>query len=399
MSVRKRTWVTRKGETKEAWIADFTDGTGQRHIRTFPIKKGSPGSPKKMADAYEASVAVAVNTGTHVALDGQTTIADAAEKWIKRVEANGMRNDGPAERATVRQYRQHVNLHIVPRIGRLKLAKLTNRDVENFRDQLLAKGETGKPVMSRAMASKVVTSLKSLLKVAGIGHVAANVTLGAKKRDRRRLEIGRDIPTTGEIKRLIDAARNRVDKGKLQVLLLTAALTGLRASELRGLRWSDVDLKAEELHVRQRADRYNNIGAPKTKESARAIPLAPNLLLALKQWKLACPKSTDDLVFPTSTGAVDHHKNMLRSLAPVMKAAGVVDKRGEPKYALHAFRHFFASWCVNPKSRGGRALPVKVAQSLLGHSSVVMTLDRYGHLFPDGSDRAELANAASALLA
>ncbi|MGA7787010.1 MAG: site-specific integrase [Xanthobacteraceae bacterium] len=393
MSVRKRVWTTRKGETKEAWIADFTDGTGKRHIRTF--------KQKKPAEAYEASVTVAVNAGTHVALDGNLTVANAAEDWIKRVEANGMRNDGPAERATVRQYCQHMNLHIVPRIGKLKLAKLTKKDVENFRDGLLKRQdrESAPRPMSRAMAAKVLTSLKSLLKVAGVGHIAADVTLGTKKRDQRKLEIGRDIPTTGEIKRLIGTAKNRGDKGKLQALLLTAALTGLRASELRGLRWSDIDLKAEELHVRQRADRYNNIGAPKTKESARAIPLPPDLLLALKQWKLACPKSDGDLVFPTSTGAVDHHKNMLRGLAPVMKAAGVVDKSGEPKYALHSFRHFFASWCINPKERGGRELPIKVAQTLLGHASVMMTLDRYGHLFPSGNDRTELADASRALLA
>jgi integrase len=385
MSVRKRTWTTRTGETKEAWIADFTDGSGQRHIRTF--------QQKKKADAYEATVTVAVNAGTHVALDGNLTIADAAEDWIRRVEANGMRDDGPAERSTVRQYREHVRLHILPRIGRLKLTKLTKKDIENFRDGLLAKDEGG---MSRAMARKVMTSLKSLLKVAGVGHVAGTITLGTKKRDERKLEIGRDIPTPGEIKRLIEAAK---DKGRLRALLLTAALTGLRASELRGLRWSDVDLKHEELHVRQRADRYNTIGVPKTKESARAVPLPPELLLALKQWKLACPKGDEDLAFPTSTGAVEHHKNMLRSLAPVMKAAGIVDKHGKPKYALHAFRHFFASWCINPKERGGRELPVKVAQTLLGHSSVVMTLDRYGHLFPSGTDRGELEASTRALLA
>ncbi|HEX4991233.1 MAG TPA: tyrosine-type recombinase/integrase [Candidatus Binatia bacterium] len=79
-----------------------------------------------------------------------------------------------------------------------------------------------------------------------------------------------------------------------------------------------------------------------------------------------------------------------------------MDKRGQPlikpKYALHAFRHFFASWCINLKERGGRELPVKVVQQLLGHSSVVMTLDRYGHLFPRGDDRGELAAAAKRLL-
>jgi integrase len=386
MSVRKRVWTTRKGETKEAWIADFTDGTGKRHIRTF--------RQKKLADAHEAAVTHAVYTGTHVAIDGQLTIADAAENWIRLVEANGMRGEGGVERTTVRQYRQHVDHHIVPRISKLKLAKLTKRDIEHFRDGLL-NGVGEHKALSRPLARKVLTSLKSLLKVAHCGHVAADVKIGVKRREERQLEAGRDIPTTAEVKRLVEAAKST----KLRTLLLTAIFTGLRASELRGLRWSDADLKAGELHVRQRADRYGVIGAPKTKESRRAVPLAPDLMRALKEWKLACPKSERDLVFPTSTGAVEHHKNMLRSLAPIMKAAGVVTKDGKPKYALHAFRHFFASWCINPKERGGRELPAKVAQQLLGHSSIVMTLDRYGHLFPRGDDRAALADAARALLA
>ena len=80
-----------------------------------------------------------------------------------------------------------------------------------------------------------------------------------------------------------------------------------------------------------------------------------------------------------------------------MKAAGVITKDGKPKYALHAFRHFFASWCINQKSAGGTELPVKVVQTLLGHSSIVMTLDIYGHLFPTGTDRAELDASEKAL--
>jgi integrase-like protein len=91
------------------------------------------------------------------------------------------------------------------------------------------------------------------------------------------------------------------------------------------------------------------------------------------------------LVFPISTGAVEHHKNMVRSLEPVMKAAKVINKEGEPKYALHAFRHYFASWCLNTESRGGLGLPPQDVQRLLGHSSIVMTLDVYGHLFPGGT--------------
>jgi integrase len=374
MSVRRRRWTTAKGEAKEAWIVDYVDGQGDRHIETF--------ERKKEADDYHASVRVDVRKGLHMAPSKSATVAEACETWIKRVEADGR------ERSTVKQYRQHIDLHIVPRIGQVKLAQLMPPRVEAFRDDLLLK-------LSRPLARKVLTSLKSLLKAVNHAHLATSSTIGRDKRSKRKLEAGRDIPTPGEVKRLIEAAPD----SKLRALLLTAALTGLRASELRGLRWLDVDLRDGEIHVRQRADAYRIIGDPKSAASRRAIPIAPDVLTALKTWKLACPLGELGLVFPTAEGAVEHHTNMLRSLAPVMIAAGVVNGRGRPKYALHAFRHFFASWCINPKERGGRELPAKVVQQLLGHSSIVMTLDRYGHLFPRGDDRAELAASARAVLA
>ena len=375
MSVRKRKWVTRLGEAKEAWIVDYTDQQGDRHIRTFARKKD--------ADDYRATVKVDVRAGTHTAPSKSVTVAVAADRWLNRVEAEGR------ERGTLAQYRQHVSLHIAPRIGKMKLASLTPTKVETFRDDLVAN-------LSRPMARKVLVSFKSLLRAAKYAHVAADVSVGRNKRSERKLEVGSDIPTPAEVRRLVDAAK---DDARLRALVLTAALCGLRASELRGLRWADIDLKAGEVHVRQRADRYNNIGAPKSASSTRTIPLAPEVEAALKVWKLACPKGELDLVFPTRPGAIMYHRSMLDSLAPVMVAAGVVNKAGKPKYGLHALRHFFASWCINRKADGGRELPAKVVQGLLGHGSIVMTLDRYGHLFPRGDDRAELAAASGARLA
>jgi integrase len=371
MSVRKRTWTTRKGEAKESWIVDYTDQAGERHIHTF--------SRKKDADEYHATVKVDVRQGIHTAPSKSITVAEAAEGWLKRVNADGR------ERTTISQYRQHIDLHIAPRIGRMKLAQLTPPKVEAFRDDLLQN-------LSRPLARKVLTSLKSLLRAANHAHLAT-ASIGPDKRSQRKLEAGRDIPTPTEVKRLIEAAPN----SRLRALLLTAALAGLRSSELRGLRWSDVDFKAAEIHVRQRADAYGAIGSPKSGSSRRVIPFPPDVLNALKAWKLACPNG--DLVFPADSGGVQHRAHMLRSVKSALLAARVVDSKGRPKYALHSLRHFFASWCVNPKERGGRELPPKLVQQLLGHSSIVMTLDRYGHLFPRGDDRAELAASAGALLA
>jgi integrase len=378
MSVRKRQWTTGKGERKEAWIVDYIDSEGDRHIETF--------AKKKDADAYHDKVRVDVRAGMHTAPSKAATVAEAAAEWINRVEANGMRGEGPAERSTMRQYRQHVKLHINPRLGTVNIAKLTHARVETFRDDLLKD-------LSRPLARKVLTSFKSILKAAKHGHVADGVSIGESKRG-RKIEAGRDFPTPEEVRRLI----NSTTELRPRALIMTAAQAGLRASELRGLRWSDVDLKSRELHVRQRADRFGEIGAPKSGTSVRTISLSRELTGALKEWKLACPKGEEGLVFPSSTGAIEHHKNMLRGLETFMRAAGVVDKHGKPKYALHAFRHFFASWCINPKDRGGRGLTSKHVQDLLGHSSIVLTMDIYGHMFPPSDDRKELDEASAALL-
>ena len=66
---------------------------------------------------------------------------------------------------------------------------------------------------------------------------------------------------------------------------------------------------------------------------------------------------------------------------------------------LHALRHFYASWLINRKEEGGLGLPPKVVQERLGHSSITMTYDRYGHLFPRGDDAEEIDAAERALLA
>jgi integrase len=382
MAVRKRIWTTRKGDQREAWVVDYTDHAGQRRFETFD-RKGD-------ADSRAAKIKVDLGKGAHVAHDNKITVADVAERWIRRLEADGR------ERATLAQYRQHLNLHILPRLGSIKLAKLTPGRLEAYRDHyLLGKESDGRVIVSRAMARKVLASLKSLLKDAKCGHFADGIRITSDGRSERRLEIGRDVPENAEIKRLFAATEGSAKK---RALLLVAAFTGLRASELRGLRWYDVDLKAGELHVRQRADRYGAIGSPKSRKSARTIPLDPGRLIpALKEWKLACPKTELDLVFPTRTGVITTHKNMLLTLGRVMRAAGVVDKQGKPKYALHAFRHYFASWCISPKDRGGRELPAKVVQEWLGHSTIAMTFDVYGHLFRD-VDTSEVAKSVELVL-
>src|SRR5262249_4491945 len=226
-------------------------------------------------------------------------------------------------------------------------------------------------------------------------NVAADVKIGSNGRTKHRLEVGKDIPTPDEIRRLLDAAVG----GRSRALLMTAAFTGLRASELRGRPWARVKLARGTITVSQRADRYNAIGVPKSATSRRTVPIGPMVVNTLRQWRLAS-KDKDGLVFPTQEGTPENHSNLVqRVLEPALLAAGVVAKNGSPKYGMHALRHFYASWCINRRKDGGLELPPKTVQARLGHATIVLTLDLYGHLFPSSDDGAELAAAEQAIFA
>jgi integrase len=387
MSVRKREWVSPQGEAREAWVVDYVDGRGQRRNKNFKRKRD--------ADAYHAKVGVDVRAGIHTPDSTSLTIAQAGELWIQTGEINGL------ERSTLVSYREHLDLHIAPLLGDTKLSQLTVPMVRAFEDKLRVD-------RSPAMARKALGSLSMLLSDAHErGLVAQNVVRGLRARrrpghdqraDRRqkgKLRVGIDIPTPDEIRAFVAALQ-----GPWRPHFLTAVFTGLRASELRGLRWSDVDLKRGEVHVRQRVDRFSKVGALKSESAERTVPLPPMLMNVLRQWKLACPKGPLNLVFPNSSGNPYSPSNVLqRGLHPMMIAAGLTTRNGKAKYTgMHALRHFFASWCINRRVDGGLELPLKVVQARMGHSTIAMTADVYGHLFPRGDDSAELAAAEKSFL-
>jgi integrase len=330
----------------------------------------------------------------------------AGDLWLESCDGAGL------ERTTLDQYRQHLNLHIDPFLGRTRLADLSVPGIRCFQDKLRTEGR------SAAMVKRVMVSLGSLIADAQErGLVARNaVREMAKSRSRKaaqgerrqkaRLQVGVDIPTPAEI-----AAMLRVATGRWRPFFITAVFTGMRASELRGLRWQDVDLKAARLHVRQRADRYQEVGMPKSGSGQRTMMLPPMAVNALKEWKLACPKGDLGLVFPNGEGNIEWHPNIVeRGFKPMQVAAGVVVPTGDTnddgrpilmaKYSgLHALRHFHASWCINPPERGGLGMSPKEVQTRLGHSSITMTMDTYGHLFPETDDGTAMAAAEQKLLA
>ena len=396
MSVRKREWITRSGEQREAWIVDYSV-SGSRHIETFDRKKD--------ADAREAEVSVNVRKGTHIAPSKTPTVREAGKMWLESCAG--------LERATRESYEQHLRLHIEPHLGHYRLAHLTPPAIRQFEDDLRngkpapmpdnEPGERFKVKRSPAMVKKVLTTLGTMLAdMQERGLVTVNAVHGLKKgrkrgkerqqdrRKRGKLKVGVDIPTREEIRDIIAHLSDR-----WRAIIVTAIFTGLRASELRGLQWKNVDLKHAKVHVRERADRYLKIGEPKSEAGERTVPLPSLVVNVLREHKM---RAKGDFVFPTDNGNAQHHANILhRGFEPAQVAAKVVDDKGKPKYALHALRHFYASWCINREKDGGLELPIKVVQERLGHANPSITMNIYAHVLP--GMQAEAAEKVAALFA
>jgi integrase len=391
MSVRKRDWTTAKGEAKTAWVVDYADVRGKRRLKTF--------TTKKKADAFAATAHLEVREGTHIADSESATVTEAGALWISAKERDGL------ERSTLEQYRQHVDFHISPLVGETRLTMLSVPTVRKFEEDLLDAGK------SPALTKKALVSLGSLLADAQErGLVSRNVVRDMRKRrgtsaarvEKRakgKLKVGVDIPSPGEVRAIISVILGR---WRAAILLLTFG--GLRASELRGLTWDALDFAAGRVRIYQRADRFKAIGKPKSEAGDRTLPLPPLAINALKEWKLAAGPSTSGLVFPDGADEPIAHRTIADAFMAAQLRAGVTnegpDETRIAKYTgLHALRHFYASWCINRKIDGGLELLPKTVQERLGHSSITLTLDTYGHLFPSADDGQEMAAAEALFLA
>tara|TARA_R110001599_G_scaffold193040_1_gene388725 strand:+ start:9257 stop:10378 length:1122 start_codon:yes stop_codon:yes gene_type:complete len=363
LAIRKRQWKNAAGDDKTAWLVDYRDQSGKRRFRQFGRKKD--------AEAWQVGAAWQVSQGTHTADSQSITIAEAGELWIATVTLKGR------EATTIAAYDQHVRLHINPVCGSVKLSRLTKPNVIAYRNQWMKD-------LSAPMASRVLKSLRMMIKDAQErGLVAQNVALGVTVESGGRSRPDIVIPP----KEALAAILGQSGDDKALALHCLAIFAGLRASELRGLAWKSIDLAAATVTVSQRADAKNNIGPPKSKAGRRTIPLPDMAVQALRKWKLACPPSPAGLVFPSPAAKPISHPAMLQGISgPVQIACGLI-KAEKPLYGLHAFRHACASLWIEQN------VSPKRIQTWMGHSSIQVTFDTYGHLFSQTEKDAGIASA------
>jgi integrase len=415
MSIKEREWTNKDGSVTRVWVSGYNDANGKWKTKQF--------NKKKDAQAHQESVKTDVRKGIHIADSEGITIEQACRVWLDKSEAEAV------EGSTLRQYKGHVNNHIVPAklndgkviLGKVLTTKLTKGLVASFRDQLLREN-------SRATAKKVFTSFRSVLAEArlrgSMAHdPAEKIEINERQRDHADQMVNRAFMQPSDIKAVIAAAREigtekpRHHNRMMVVLCKVLPFTGLSAGEFRGLYWENVDFVGHRILVRTRADEKNAIGKLKAGMRYREIPMTPEVEQALREWREICPRDPRTgelkLVFPRGNGRVEAHNVFLdRGFHPLQIRAGIVvprlddngetliDEAGNPvmvgKYiGLHDFRHFFASWLI----KFMKADP-KLVQTYMGHSTIRMTYDIYGHLFQmTNADHSAFAKAAEKVLA
>ncbi|MGB2874799.1 MAG: tyrosine-type recombinase/integrase [Gaiellaceae bacterium] len=224
-----------------------------------------------------------------------------------------------------------------------------------------------------------LTALRAMLGCAvRWGYIPANPAQGLRlpRGEHREMQ-----PLTREQVELLLEAMS----GAPRVAVLTAVSTGVRRGELFALRWGDFDAERRRLWIRRSLDRHGEFHEPKTRRSVRAIACRPTLVRALLEHRVGSFFSgADELIFPNANGVpIDAGNFVRREFRPALRRASV------PLVRFHDLRHTFASLLI------AEGVAPKLISEQLGHASIAITMDRYGHLFDqsyaDASDAIERA--------
>ncbi len=363
------------------WAGEVTTGYDENGKQK---RKTVYGKTQAEALAKLGEVKQQLATGTFT--DTKLTVKAYLEQWLTHKEAQ-------VKPRTAELYRHVSEYHIMPRIGRRRLDKLTPLDVQGMVAGVAANG-------SIRTANQCRTVLFSALKQAIRWQLLARNPVEAVdelKETHREMTLW----TPEEVVRFLDTARAH----RLYPLFYLALSTGMRRGELLGLRWQDVN--GSIISIRQTLVPVGNkimVGTPKTKKGQRRVSVSPDVLEVLALHKavqevehsrLGEAWADSGLVFPTEIGTPMHPRNLERTWYTLQDKArdawqAALEEAGDvttleqleahkllPRARLHDLRHLHVSLLVK------RGVDARTIADRVGHTRASFTLDVYTHLFEE----------------
>lgn len=366
--------IRRRGRASWELTVDLgRDGTGKR-LRRFSNVKGT----RRDAERELSSVIHALASGNFTD-PSRETVGRYLQRWLRDYASISM-----APR-TYERYREAVSRHIEPALGSLRLTALRPAHIVAAEAEWQERGRCyGSGGLSASTVRHHHAVLRKALQTAvswqllAVNPAAAVTPPRATRREMLALDVDQAIQLLGALQ-----------DTEFEAPLLTALYTGLRLSELRGLRWKDVDLNTGHLRIQQtlqrRADGTLTAHETKTHRSRRSVSIPSTVIAALRALR---PRQVEarllaggaweegDFVFADSLGRPLNEARLRGAFHRTLSQANL------PRLRLHDLRHSMATLMLSAGEHP------KVVSERLGHSSVGITLDLYSHVLPGLQDAA-----------
>jgi len=305
------------------------------------------------------------------------TFQEYSERWTKRYA------EVECKYSTVYGYKLLLKRHLIPEFGQVAVDRITREQVKQFAARLASTG------LSRSSGRRTIALLSEILNAALDDRIVERNPVVRILRSRKDAEEKfQPTPLTpDEQGRLLEAAR--ADSLEQYALHLVGLRAGLRRVEIVALQWGDIQFGTDEFEPGRfievkRNHVYGRFTPPKSGRPRR-IDMSPELrraLLELRDARLleafAAGKSSvaEDFVFPSKTGGVLHPDNMIRDrFLPTLQRAGIRAIR------FHDLRHTFGAMLI------AAGAPLNYVKEQMGHASIQVTVDTYGHLIPGVGER------------
>jgi integrase len=364
----KRLWIERRPKVSCPKCGGSLKETEERRRETkagFATQKECQAAMNKLLVAVEQQ---AYTTPTKASVREYLT-----KEWLPAVKAT-------IRPSTYNSYVQHVECHVAPHIGSVKLQKLSGSQVNALYAKLAETGrKDGRSGLSPLTIHHVHACLHKACKDAvRWGHIQRN-PLDAADPPRKKGDGTREMQawTKEQLKAFLEAVAGE----RLSPLWHLVAMTGMRRGEAIGLRWSDVDLENARLSVRRALIPINRevvVSEPKTAKGRRVIALDPGTVEVLKsQAARQLDEQTQSkawvetgLVFTAQNGSALDPESVSRYWRQAVKNSML------PSIRLHDLRHTHATLALQA------GIHPKVVSERLGHATISITLDTYSHAIP-----------------
>ena len=339
----------------EAWV--YLKREKRKLRKSFPTQAA--------AKSWRSDALAAASRG-RLRSPAPVTVAQAAEELIHGMREGSIptRSGARYKPAAIRVYEIALRRHVLPELGDVRLSDVRRADVQELADRLTAAGAAASTVQNALDPLRVIyrRAIRRDL-------VAVDPTRGLElRRPTGRRE---RIASPDEARALLEALPEED-----RALWATALYAGLRRGELRALRWPDVDLEQRVIRVERGWDDQQGEQVGKSRAARRTVPLIARLTPILLAHRLATRRCGEALVFGVTAERPFEPTTVRRRALRSWREAGL-----EP-IGLHEARHTFASLMI---AAGGNA---KALSQIMGHSTIAITFDQYGHLMPGGEEEA-----------